>query len=80
MTNSGVSFFVKHGVDFPSSCMKKTGTTEQDFLTNHKPEPVVRRHSSKSTTLVEPITIYCFSYASVSGWLHTFPASRRKAE
>uniref|UniRef100_A0A5K3FP57 L-serine-phosphatidylethanolamine phosphatidyltransferase n=1 Tax=Mesocestoides corti TaxID=53468 RepID=A0A5K3FP57_MESCO len=58
--------------EYPSPSVKKTGTTEQTSLTNHKPEPHVRSHPSKSTTLAVSLIIYCFLYVSVSGWLHIF--------
>uniref|UniRef100_A0A5K3FPG4 Ovule protein n=1 Tax=Mesocestoides corti TaxID=53468 RepID=A0A5K3FPG4_MESCO len=34
------------------------------LLTNHKPEPHVRCRPSKSTALVTPLIIYCFSFVT----------------
>uniref|UniRef100_A0A5K3FW13 Uncharacterized protein n=1 Tax=Mesocestoides corti TaxID=53468 RepID=A0A5K3FW13_MESCO len=51
-----------------------TGTTEQALLTNHKPEPHIRRLPSDSATLATPLIIYCISSMSFSGWLPSFPA------
>uniref|UniRef100_A0A5K3FT85 RNA-dependent RNA polymerase n=1 Tax=Mesocestoides corti TaxID=53468 RepID=A0A5K3FT85_MESCO len=51
-------------VKYPSPCMKKTGTTEQALLTNHKPEPHVGRLPSES----------------FPGWLHIFLAYYWNAE
>uniref|UniRef100_A0A5K3G5Q1 Ovule protein n=1 Tax=Mesocestoides corti TaxID=53468 RepID=A0A5K3G5Q1_MESCO len=56
-------------VDYPSPNRKKTGITEQALLTNHKPEPHLRRRPSESTTLDTPLKIYCSSFVSFSGWL-----------
>uniref|UniRef100_A0A5K3FWI2 Ovule protein n=1 Tax=Mesocestoides corti TaxID=53468 RepID=A0A5K3FWI2_MESCO len=61
-------------VEYPSPNRKRTGTTEQALLTNHKPEPRVRRLPSESTTLAMPLIIYCTSVVSFSGWLPSFPA------
>uniref|UniRef100_A0A5K3FDW5 Ovule protein n=1 Tax=Mesocestoides corti TaxID=53468 RepID=A0A5K3FDW5_MESCO len=61
-------------VEYPSPNRKNTGTTEQALLTNHKPEPHVRRLPSESPTLATPLIIYCFAFASFSGWLHLFLA------
>uniref|UniRef100_A0A5K3G430 Uncharacterized protein n=1 Tax=Mesocestoides corti TaxID=53468 RepID=A0A5K3G430_MESCO len=36
---------IKTDVDYLSPSMKKTGTTEQALLTNHKSEPFVRHQS-----------------------------------
>uniref|UniRef100_A0A5K3G2Y1 Ovule protein n=1 Tax=Mesocestoides corti TaxID=53468 RepID=A0A5K3G2Y1_MESCO len=33
------------------------------FLTNQKPEKIIRRRPSKSTTLASPFIIYCSSFA-----------------
>uniref|UniRef100_A0A5K3FYY7 Uncharacterized protein n=1 Tax=Mesocestoides corti TaxID=53468 RepID=A0A5K3FYY7_MESCO len=54
--------------------MNKTGTTEQALLTNHKPEPQVRRLPSESTTLATLLIIYCTSFVSFSGWQLIFLA------
>uniref|UniRef100_A0A5K3FDW3 Ovule protein n=1 Tax=Mesocestoides corti TaxID=53468 RepID=A0A5K3FDW3_MESCO len=61
-------------VDLRSSNRKKTGTTEQALLTNHKPEPLVRRRPSESVTLVTPLIMCCTSFVSFSGWLLIFLA------
>uniref|UniRef100_A0A5K3FS59 SRCR domain-containing protein n=1 Tax=Mesocestoides corti TaxID=53468 RepID=A0A5K3FS59_MESCO len=53
---------------------KKTGTTDQALLTNHKPEPHVRRLPSESIRLATPLYIYCSSFVSFSGWLPVFPS------
>uniref|UniRef100_A0A5K3FP60 Receptor protein serine/threonine kinase n=1 Tax=Mesocestoides corti TaxID=53468 RepID=A0A5K3FP60_MESCO len=67
-------------VEYPSPNRKKTGTTEQALLTNHKPEPRVRRLPSESTSLAMPLIIYCISSMSFSGWLLSFPACHWIAE
>uniref|UniRef100_A0A5K3EXV7 Uncharacterized protein n=1 Tax=Mesocestoides corti TaxID=53468 RepID=A0A5K3EXV7_MESCO len=43
--------------------MNKTGTTEQALLTNHKPEPQVKRLPSEFTTLATPLIILSSSHA-----------------
>uniref|UniRef100_A0A5K3EUP5 Uncharacterized protein n=1 Tax=Mesocestoides corti TaxID=53468 RepID=A0A5K3EUP5_MESCO len=60
--------------------MKNAGITDQALLTNHKPEPLVRRLPSKFTTLATPLFIYCTSSMSFSGWLLTFLACHWNAE
>uniref|UniRef100_A0A5K3F5H2 Uncharacterized protein n=1 Tax=Mesocestoides corti TaxID=53468 RepID=A0A5K3F5H2_MESCO len=59
---------------------KNTATTEQALLTNHMPEPQVRRLPSESATLATPLLIYCTSFVSFSGWQLIFLACHRKAE
>uniref|UniRef100_A0A5K3FFK3 Uncharacterized protein n=1 Tax=Mesocestoides corti TaxID=53468 RepID=A0A5K3FFK3_MESCO len=49
--------------------MERTGTTEQALMTNHRPEPHVRRLPSESPTLATPLIIYCASFVSFSCWL-----------
>uniref|UniRef100_A0A5K3FZU9 Uncharacterized protein n=1 Tax=Mesocestoides corti TaxID=53468 RepID=A0A5K3FZU9_MESCO len=61
-------------VEYPSPNRKNTGLTEQALLTNHKPEPRVRRLPSESTALATPLIIYCISSMFFSGWLPSFPA------
>uniref|UniRef100_A0A5K3ERM2 Uncharacterized protein n=1 Tax=Mesocestoides corti TaxID=53468 RepID=A0A5K3ERM2_MESCO len=61
-------------VEYPSPNRKNTGTTESGLLTNHKPEPHVRRPPSESTTPATPLIIYCTSSMSFSGWLLIFLA------
>uniref|UniRef100_A0A5K3FSI8 Uncharacterized protein n=1 Tax=Mesocestoides corti TaxID=53468 RepID=A0A5K3FSI8_MESCO len=60
--------------------MKKTGATVRALLTNHEPEPHVRRLPSESTTLATPLIIYCSSFVSYSGWLLMFLARHQNAE
>uniref|UniRef100_A0A5K3EQZ1 Uncharacterized protein n=1 Tax=Mesocestoides corti TaxID=53468 RepID=A0A5K3EQZ1_MESCO len=67
-------------VESPSPNRKKTSTTEQALLTNHKPEPQVRCLPSESTTLASPLIIYCTSAVSFSGWLVIFLACHWNAE
>uniref|UniRef100_A0A5K3EUN1 Frizzled domain-containing protein n=1 Tax=Mesocestoides corti TaxID=53468 RepID=A0A5K3EUN1_MESCO len=67
-------------VEYPSPTRNKTGTTEQALLTNHKPEPHVRRLPSESATLATPLIIYCSSVMSFSGWLLIFLACHWNAE
>uniref|UniRef100_A0A5K3G3A3 Uncharacterized protein n=1 Tax=Mesocestoides corti TaxID=53468 RepID=A0A5K3G3A3_MESCO len=54
-------------VEYPSPNRKKTGSTEQALLTNHKPEPRVRRLPPESPTLATPLIIYCITSMSFSG-------------
>uniref|UniRef100_A0A5K3F156 Secreted protein n=1 Tax=Mesocestoides corti TaxID=53468 RepID=A0A5K3F156_MESCO len=58
----------------------KTSTTEQALLTNHKPEPQLKRLPSESTTLATPFIIYCSSFVPVSGWLLIFLACHWNTE
>uniref|UniRef100_A0A5K3FVI7 Secreted protein n=1 Tax=Mesocestoides corti TaxID=53468 RepID=A0A5K3FVI7_MESCO len=67
-------------VEYLSPNRLKNGTTEQALLTNHRPEPHVRRQPSESTTLAMPLIIYCSSVVSFSGWLLMFLARYRNAE
>uniref|UniRef100_A0A5K3FWG8 Ovule protein n=1 Tax=Mesocestoides corti TaxID=53468 RepID=A0A5K3FWG8_MESCO len=67
-------------VEYPSPNRKKTGITEQALLTNHKPEPHVRRLPSESTTLPTPLITYCTSVVSFSDWLLIFLARHWNAE
>uniref|UniRef100_A0A5K3FSW2 Kinesin motor domain-containing protein n=1 Tax=Mesocestoides corti TaxID=53468 RepID=A0A5K3FSW2_MESCO len=46
-------------VENPSPNRRNAGTTERPLLTNHKPEPQVRRLPPESTTLARPLIIYC---------------------
>uniref|UniRef100_A0A5K3ELB0 Transmembrane protein n=1 Tax=Mesocestoides corti TaxID=53468 RepID=A0A5K3ELB0_MESCO len=63
--------------------MKETCTTEQTLLTNHKPEPPVRRGPSESITLATPI-IYVLHLIHVLLWLAAnlprMPLERRETE
>uniref|UniRef100_A0A5K3G039 Transmembrane protein n=1 Tax=Mesocestoides corti TaxID=53468 RepID=A0A5K3G039_MESCO len=54
--------------------MKKTCTTEQALLNNHKTEQHFRNRPSESTTLATPLIIYCTSFVSFSGLLLIFLA------
>uniref|UniRef100_A0A5K3FFB0 Optic atrophy 3 protein homolog n=1 Tax=Mesocestoides corti TaxID=53468 RepID=A0A5K3FFB0_MESCO len=67
-------------VEYPSPNRKNTGTTEQDLLTNQKPEPHVRRLLSESATLATPLIICCTSVVSLSGWLLIFLVCHWNAE
>uniref|UniRef100_A0A5K3F735 Uncharacterized protein n=1 Tax=Mesocestoides corti TaxID=53468 RepID=A0A5K3F735_MESCO len=60
--------------------MNETGTTVLALLTNHKPDPNVRRLPSESITLATPLIIYCTSVVAFSGWLPSFPACHWIAE
>uniref|UniRef100_A0A5K3EHC0 GPS domain-containing protein n=1 Tax=Mesocestoides corti TaxID=53468 RepID=A0A5K3EHC0_MESCO len=71
---------LKRVVEYPSTIMKETSTTEQSSLTNHKPEPHVWRLPSESTTLATPLIICCTSLVSFSGWLLIFLACHWEAE
>uniref|UniRef100_A0A5K3G656 Uncharacterized protein n=1 Tax=Mesocestoides corti TaxID=53468 RepID=A0A5K3G656_MESCO len=61
-------------VEYPSPSVKKTGTTKQAVLANHKPEPHVGRIPFESTKLATPLIIYCTSSVSFSDCLLTFLA------
>uniref|UniRef100_A0A5K3FBF6 Ovule protein n=1 Tax=Mesocestoides corti TaxID=53468 RepID=A0A5K3FBF6_MESCO len=52
-------------VENQSSNRKETGTTEQISLTNHKPEPHIRRLPSESTTLATLFIISCTSFTTL---------------
>uniref|UniRef100_A0A5K3G042 Neur_chan_memb domain-containing protein n=1 Tax=Mesocestoides corti TaxID=53468 RepID=A0A5K3G042_MESCO len=67
-------------VVYLSPSIIKTGTTEQALLTNHRPEPHVRRYPSESTTLATLLNIYCTSVVAFSGWLLLFLACHWIAE
>uniref|UniRef100_A0A5K3FQM6 Fibronectin type-III domain-containing protein n=1 Tax=Mesocestoides corti TaxID=53468 RepID=A0A5K3FQM6_MESCO len=67
-------------VEYPSPNRKKTGTTEQALLTNHKPEPHVRHLPSESAALVTPLTIYYTAVVSYPGFLPSIPACHWIAE
>uniref|UniRef100_A0A5K3FY79 Uncharacterized protein n=1 Tax=Mesocestoides corti TaxID=53468 RepID=A0A5K3FY79_MESCO len=60
--------------------MNRTGTTEQVLLTNHKPEPHIRRHPPESASLATPLCIYCSSLVSFAGWLLNVLACHWNAE
>uniref|UniRef100_A0A5K3FF48 Secreted protein n=1 Tax=Mesocestoides corti TaxID=53468 RepID=A0A5K3FF48_MESCO len=59
---------------------KKTDTTEQVFLTNHKPEPHVRRLSSESTTPATPLNICLIRvFLWLAAYLPRMPLEHREA-
>uniref|UniRef100_A0A5K3EVW2 Uncharacterized protein n=1 Tax=Mesocestoides corti TaxID=53468 RepID=A0A5K3EVW2_MESCO len=60
--------------------MNMTGASDKALLTNHEPEPHVRRLPSESTTLATPLIIYCTSFVSSSGWLPLFLACQWNSE
>uniref|UniRef100_A0A5K3ESI9 Secreted protein n=1 Tax=Mesocestoides corti TaxID=53468 RepID=A0A5K3ESI9_MESCO len=61
--------------------VKKTGSTEQALLANHKSEPNVRCCPSKSTTFTTTFLIWRFSFMSLPLWLAAYlpcmPLERR---
>uniref|UniRef100_A0A5K3EHC1 Uncharacterized protein n=1 Tax=Mesocestoides corti TaxID=53468 RepID=A0A5K3EHC1_MESCO len=65
---------------YPSPSVKKTGTTEQASLTNHKPEPHVRHRLSEYPTLAMPLTKSDLLNVSVSDWPPMFLACNWNAE
>uniref|UniRef100_A0A5K3FQ88 Uncharacterized protein n=1 Tax=Mesocestoides corti TaxID=53468 RepID=A0A5K3FQ88_MESCO len=66
--------------EYTSPSLKKTGAIEKVILTNHKPESLVRCHSSEFTTMATTLIIYRISSMSFSGWLLSFPACHSIAE
>uniref|UniRef100_A0A5K3FH11 Uncharacterized protein n=1 Tax=Mesocestoides corti TaxID=53468 RepID=A0A5K3FH11_MESCO len=67
-------------VECTSPSVKKTYTSDKDLLTNHKPEPHVRRRPSESTTVATPLNIYRLLSASVSRRLDISLACHWNAE
>uniref|UniRef100_A0A5K3FAW2 LITAF domain-containing protein n=1 Tax=Mesocestoides corti TaxID=53468 RepID=A0A5K3FAW2_MESCO len=67
-------------VEYPSPNRKRNGTEEQVLLTNHKPEPRVRRLQSESTTLPTPLISCYTSFVSFPGWLLIFFVCHWNAE
>uniref|UniRef100_A0A5K3FRE5 ANK_REP_REGION domain-containing protein n=1 Tax=Mesocestoides corti TaxID=53468 RepID=A0A5K3FRE5_MESCO len=60
--------------------LNKTGTTEQTFLTNRKPQLQVIHRPSESTTLALMLIKNNFSYVSVSDWTPIFLACHWNGE
>uniref|UniRef100_A0A5K3F2F4 Uncharacterized protein n=1 Tax=Mesocestoides corti TaxID=53468 RepID=A0A5K3F2F4_MESCO len=60
--------------------MKNRGTAEQALLTNHEPEPQVRRLPFESSTLATPLNTYNSLSVSFSGWLLIFLACHWNSE